>query len=141
MSTPELVEHFFRHEYGRLVAVLSRRVGMQHLELVEDAVQSTLMKALETWTLNADGGQPENPSGWLFRVAQNSVIEELRRRTRRERTMPSSNAPAPTGHFALPKVSPRRARAPVRATRSTISSSRASVPLTSLRHPRPIEAR
>ena len=60
---------------------------MQHLELVEDAVQSTLMKALETWTLNADGGQPENPSGWLFRVAQNSVIEELRRRTRRERIL------------------------------------------------------
>ena len=47
MTTPKLVEHFFRHEYGRLVAMLSRRVGVQHIEAVEDAVQSALMKALE----------------------------------------------------------------------------------------------
>jgi hypothetical protein len=30
--------------------MLSRRVGMQHLENVEDAVQSALMKAFEAWT-------------------------------------------------------------------------------------------
>jgi len=42
-SAHELVEHSFRHDYGRLVAVLVRRVGAQHLELVEDAVQSSLM--------------------------------------------------------------------------------------------------
>ena len=46
MSTPKLVEHFFRHEYGRLVAMLSRRVGVQNLEAVEDAVQAALMAAL-----------------------------------------------------------------------------------------------
>ena len=44
---PGLVEHFFRHEYGRLVAMLARRVGVQHLEVVEDAVQSALMTALD----------------------------------------------------------------------------------------------
>ena len=49
MSTPELIEHFFRHEYGGLVAILSRRVGVQHIEAVEDAVQSALMKALDAW--------------------------------------------------------------------------------------------
>ena len=27
----ELADHFFRHEYGRLVATLSRRVGVRHL--------------------------------------------------------------------------------------------------------------
>jgi len=37
-ATPNLVEHFFRHEYGRLVALLTRRVGVRHLDLVEDAV-------------------------------------------------------------------------------------------------------
>ena len=42
MSTPKLVEHFFRHEYGRLVATLSHRVGVQYIEDVEDAVQSAL---------------------------------------------------------------------------------------------------
>ena len=39
LKTPGLVEHFFRHEYGRLVAMLARRVGRAALELVEDAVQ------------------------------------------------------------------------------------------------------
>ena len=44
--TYELGEHFFRHEYGRLVAMLVRRVGMRHLETVEDSVQSALLSAL-----------------------------------------------------------------------------------------------
>ena len=40
MTPPGLVEHFFRHEYGKLVATLSRRVGVEHVAIVEDAVQS-----------------------------------------------------------------------------------------------------
>ncbi len=51
--------HFFRHEYGRLVAMISRRVGMHRLQLVEDAAQSALLAALESWGLN---GPPDNPS-------------------------------------------------------------------------------
>jgi len=46
LTTPKLVEHFFRHEYGRLVAMLSRRVGGQYIEDVEDAVQSALMTGI-----------------------------------------------------------------------------------------------
>ncbi len=84
MSTPQLVEHFFRHEYGRLVATLSRRVGVQHIEAVEDAVQSALMTALESWTV---GGLPANPSAWLFRVAHNDLVGELRQQTRRLRIL------------------------------------------------------
>ncbi len=85
MSTPQLLaEHFFRHEYGRLVATLSRRVGAQHIETVEDAVQSALMTALESWTV---AGLPDNPSAWLFRVAHNGLVGELRQRTRRRRIL------------------------------------------------------
>jgi RNA polymerase sigma-70 factor (ECF subfamily) len=75
----ELGDHFFRHEYGRLVAILSRRVGVQHLETVEDAVQFALQMALETWPKEAI---PENPSAWLFRVAHHRFVGELRRRAR-----------------------------------------------------------
>ena len=75
----ELGEHFFRHEYGRLVAILSRRVGVFHLEAVEDAVQYALLMAVETWPKEA---VPENPSAWLFRVAHNRFVGELRRRAR-----------------------------------------------------------
>jgi len=77
LSTPALVEHFFRHEYGRLVAVLSRRVGVEHIEAVEDAVQSALMKALEAWTT---AGLPNNPSAWVYRVAHNDLMGGFRQR-------------------------------------------------------------
>jgi len=79
-----LAEHFFRHEYGRLVASLSRRVGVQHIEAIEDAVQSALMAALETWKVT---GPPGNPSAWLFRAASNAVLQELRRGSRRRRIL------------------------------------------------------
>ena len=81
---PQIVEHFFRHEYGRLVAILLRRVGVQNIEDVEDAVQSALMTALETWTV---AGLPDNPPAWLFRVAYNNLMGELRRRPGRRRIL------------------------------------------------------
>jgi len=72
-------EHFFRHEYGRLVCMLARRVGVRHLEAVEDAVQAALLAAVESWPKSA---VPENPSAWLYRVAHNHFAGELRRQTR-----------------------------------------------------------
>jgi RNA polymerase sigma factor (sigma-70 family) len=84
LTEPGVVEHFFRHEYGRLVATLSRRVGVHLIEDVEDAVQSALMTALETWTT---GGLPDNPAAWLFRVAYNNLMGELRRRRGRRRLL------------------------------------------------------
>ena len=80
MTAPGLVEHFFRHDYGRLVAMLTRRVGVQHLELVEDAVQSALMSALTTWT---EHELPNDPSAWLYRAAHNRLIQDLRQETGR----------------------------------------------------------
>jgi RNA polymerase sigma-70 factor (ECF subfamily) len=84
LSNAQLPEHFFRHEYGRLVAMLAHRVGMRHLETVEDAVQSALLAALESWKTSSP---PENPSAWLFRVAHNHIMGELRRRARRGRLL------------------------------------------------------
>ena len=73
--------HFFRHEYGRLVAMLARRVGVRHLDAVEDSVQQALLTAVESWPKSA---VPENPSAWLYRVAYNQCAGELRRQTRRD---------------------------------------------------------
>ena len=64
--------------------MLSRRVGAQYIEVIEDAVQSALMTALESWTI---AGLPDNPSAWLFRVAHNNLMGELRQRTRRRRIL------------------------------------------------------
>jgi RNA polymerase sigma factor (sigma-70 family) len=82
LTPPVLVEHFFRHEYGRLVALLACRVGVQHVGSVEDAVQSSFIAALEAWKLS---GLPDNPTAWLFKVASNTLIGDLRQRKHRER--------------------------------------------------------
>jgi RNA polymerase sigma-70 factor (ECF subfamily) len=82
MSTPQpppvapIVEHFFRHEAGRLVAVLTRFFGWRNFDLVEDMVQATLLDALESWRVR---GVPDTPSGWIHRVARNKVLDALRR--------------------------------------------------------------
>jgi RNA polymerase sigma factor (sigma-70 family) len=78
MTTP-FGAHFFRHEYGRLVAMLVRRVGSRHLEAIEDAVQSSLLAAVESWPRSV---VPDNPSAWLYRVAHNQLAGELRRGAR-----------------------------------------------------------
>lgn len=75
----DLPDHFFRHEYGHLVAVLSRRMGVQHLEAAEDAAQFALATAVEVWSVAA---VPDNASAWLYRVAHNHLVGELRQRAR-----------------------------------------------------------
>jgi RNA polymerase sigma factor (sigma-70 family) len=74
--TSELVEHFFRHEYGRLVALLTRDLGVRNLELAEDVVQSAMSRALIAWPRS---GTPADPSAWLFRAAKNLAIDALRK--------------------------------------------------------------
>jgi len=75
-SVNNLVDHLFRHEAGKMVSVLSRLLGLQNLEAAQDLVQDTLLQAMNTWGYN---GVPENPSGWLYRVAKNKAIDLLRR--------------------------------------------------------------
>jgi len=75
-----LVEQCFRRDYPRLVALLTRRVGIQHIEVVEDAVQSSLMAALTAWPLQSI---PQDPTAWIYRTAYNRAVEELRREARR----------------------------------------------------------
>jgi RNA polymerase sigma-70 factor (ECF subfamily) len=92
VSANGLIENFFRREYGRMVATLSRRVGVQHLELVEDAVQAALLTAYKTWTTSQP---PANPPAWVFRVAYNNVLDALRRQSRRRRILAENPAPEP----------------------------------------------
>ena len=75
-SADLLVEHFFRHEHANLVSVLSRVFGLARLDLIEETVQSAMLQAMNTWKQN---GLPENPAGWIHRVARNRMLDELRR--------------------------------------------------------------
>lgn len=84
---PELVEHFFRHESANLIAVLTRAFGVGHLGLIEDKVQDALMAAMQTWPRQ---GVPHNPSGWIYRVARNRVLDAIRRESTYQRVLTAS---------------------------------------------------
>lgn len=72
----QLVDHLFRHESGRLVAVLTRIFGLENLELAQDVVQDALVEAINHWQYK---GIPDNPSAWLFRVAKNKAVNQINR--------------------------------------------------------------
>ena len=72
----QTVDHLFRHESGKMIAVLSRLLGLQNLETAQDIVQDTLLQAMNTWSYL---GLPDQPSAWLYRVAKNKSIDFLRR--------------------------------------------------------------
>ncbi|WP_240229752.1 RNA polymerase sigma factor [Devosia lacusdianchii] len=82
---------FFQHGYGRLVALLARRLGRQNLARIEDAVQTALLRALETWTRSSP---PASPEAWLYRVAVNIYLEEVRREARHQTILQSDMAAA-----------------------------------------------
>ncbi len=69
------VDHFFRQKWRETIVILTRRFGTQHLEEVENAVQSAMLKALDRWTLS---GVPSNPGGWIFTAAKNELIDKFR---------------------------------------------------------------
>jgi len=70
-----LVEHFFRHETGRLHGALVRLLGVHQLALAEDVAQEAMLRALRTWSM---GGIPANPSAWITRVAMNLARDASR---------------------------------------------------------------
>lgn len=73
----ELVEHFFRHETGRLHGALIRLLGIHNLSLAEDLAQEAMVRALHNWSM---GGVPPNPAAWITRVAMNLAKDALRHR-------------------------------------------------------------
>lgn len=93
-EVPGLVAHLFRHQAGRLVALLTRSLGPGHLQLAEDVVQDALLAALHTWPTR---GVPDNPPAWLLQVARRRAIDVLRR----DRTFAEKAVPHLLGHLSL----------------------------------------
>jgi RNA polymerase sigma factor (sigma-70 family) len=75
-NVQQLVDHLFRHESGRMVAILTRIFGIHNLELAEDVMQDTLHQALLDWGL---AGIPDNAPGWLMVVAKRKAINTIKR--------------------------------------------------------------
>jgi RNA polymerase sigma factor (sigma-70 family) len=75
-SEYESLKHLFQQEFSKMVAVISKQFGLQHIELAEDLVSETFMSAAETWGLK---GMPENPTAWLYAVAKQKTLYHFRR--------------------------------------------------------------
>ncbi len=76
MEDEEFIPHLFRTEYRKIVSVLSKLFGIEHIEIAEDIVSDTFLLATELWGLK---GLPKNPTAWLYTVAKNKTKDYLKR--------------------------------------------------------------
>ena len=67
MSQADLIPNLFRTEYRKIVSVLSKLFGIEHIEIAEDIVSDTFLSASELWGLK---GLREHPTAWLYIVAK-----------------------------------------------------------------------
>ncbi|MCB0737663.1 MAG: sigma-70 family RNA polymerase sigma factor [Bacteroidetes bacterium] len=91
MQQQKMVDHLFRHQYGKMVSILTRIFGLKHLETIEDAVQDTFVTALRTW----QNGLPENPEAWLTAAAKNRALDLFRKLSAEQARIPKlDNGPS-----------------------------------------------
>lgn len=76
MQQQELIPHLFRNEYRKITSVLCKAFGIDNIDLAEDVAGETFLSALETWPYK---GIPENPTAWLYSVAKNKAINQVKR--------------------------------------------------------------
>lgn len=83
------LKHLFQQEFSKMVAVISKLFGLQHIELAEDIVSETFLQASETWGIK---GIPKNPTAWLYAVAKRKTLHHFRRdKIFKEKIVPALN--------------------------------------------------
>ena len=76
MQQQELIPHLFRTEFRKIIAVLCKHFGIEHIEIAEDIASDTFLSAVEIWTYK---GLPANPTAWLYTVAKNKTKNYFQR--------------------------------------------------------------
>ncbi|GGO40468.1 RNA polymerase sigma factor [Streptomyces lasiicapitis] len=99
------VEDLLRLHAPQVLGALVRRYG--HFDEAEDAVQEALLAAAREWP---DGGTPDNPRGWLIRVASRRLTDQLRSDEARRRREENAARMTPRDAFTAP--APGESRAP-----------------------------
>lgn len=103
-ATPE-TEDLLRRHAPQVLGALIRRYG--HFDLAEDSVQEALLAAAQQWPRD---GVPDNPRGWLIRVASRRLTDLLRSEEARHRREEAAGRLAPRDAFTAPP--PGESRAP-----------------------------
>lgn len=89
MMEEDFLKHLFQQEFSKMVAVISKRFGLQHIEIAEDIVSETFLVATETWS---EKGIPVNPAAWLYTVARQKALLYFRRnKIFEEKVIPNLN--------------------------------------------------
>ena len=70
------LKNLFQQEFSKMVAVISKLFGLQHIEIAEDIVSETFLLATETWGIK---GIPKNPTAWLYTVTKQKTLYHFRR--------------------------------------------------------------
>ncbi|HEX2628324.1 MAG TPA: sigma-70 family RNA polymerase sigma factor [Chitinophagaceae bacterium] len=70
------LKQLFQQEFSKMVAVISKTFGLQHIEMAEDIVSETFLAAYEIWAMK---GMPPNPTAWLYAVAKQKTLSHFRR--------------------------------------------------------------
>jgi RNA polymerase sigma factor (sigma-70 family) len=99
------VEDLLRLHAPQVLGALVRRYG--HFGPAEDAVQEALLAAAQQWP---EQGLPDNPRGWLIKVASRRLTEQLRSDEARRRREETVAALTPRDAFTAP--APGESRAP-----------------------------
>ena len=69
----------FRLYYGKLYSALLDRFGTAYVQEIEDALQNAFLKAIKTWKPDR---VPQNPEGWLYTVAKNDLLNQIKKMKR-----------------------------------------------------------
>ena len=105
MSATGDVEDQLRLHAPQVLGALVRRYG--HFDEAEDAVQESLLAAAGEWP---GRGVPDNPRGWLIRVASRRLTDQLRSDAARRRREENAARMTPRDAFTAP--APGESRAP-----------------------------
>ncbi|WP_318216507.1 RNA polymerase sigma factor [Streptomyces sp. SCL15-6] len=98
------VDDLLRLHAPQVLGALVRRYG--HFDAAEDAVQEALLAAAGQWP---ESGVPDNPRGWLIRVASRRLTDALRSDQARRLREEKAAALTPRDAFTAPPPGPDRA--------------------------------
>ncbi|WP_127125342.1 RNA polymerase sigma factor [Pseudoflavitalea rhizosphaerae] len=102
------LKQLFQQEFAKMVAVISKLYGLEHIETAEDIVSDTFLTASESWGTK---GMPANPSAWLYAVAKQKTLYHFRRKKLYDQKVaPAIRNAQPEMDAAEPDFSPQHIR-------------------------------